>query len=101
MESVFCESVIIFSFLVSQFFVYLYLIALDFPPSDNPMSDFPISGYLTWRDVVRRLGLLVNGVFNGGHFAFLVAPLPPFDIPGFFKLPYSSADCVDTFPVDL
>lgn len=27
--------------------------------------------------------------------------LPPLDIPGFFKLPYGGADCVDTFPVDL
>ena len=32
------------------------------------------------------------GVFNGGHFAFSVASLPPLDIPGFFQLPYSGTD---------
>ena len=49
----------------------------------------------------RGLWLLVNGVCNGGHFAFIVAPLSPCDISGFFKLPYGGADSVDTFPVDM
>ena len=49
----------------------------------------------------RRLRLFVNGVLDSGHFAFLVASLPPCDISGFFKLPNGGTDSVDTFPVDV
>ena len=40
----------------------------------------------------RRLRLFVNGVLDSGHFAFLVASLPPCDISGFFKLPNGGTD---------
>lgn len=65
-----------------------------FPIPDYPLLDFPISAFPT-----PGLWLLVNGVLNGGHFAFLVASLPSCDISGFSSL--KRYGYVNTFPVDM